>query len=692
MFVVSCITRWARLNSRPLLFVLLALLAINALPTRVIAADKPLTALLPLDTPGYISVDTQYLWNASAEVRKSEVVAETISDMELATGLSFNDDVFSWTGQVATSFGEGQSDGYYSMYNILDSFLTEFTRGKIYIHIRDQAAYEKKFPAVQAELEKITRQEWKSVEYKGITLRQAELNEPSYDYRQNNQIAATKKIQYATIDGWVVFTHDEAGMQEIIDVSKGEKPSLEKHPLFANTMKDLPQGNVGSFCVNGTGILELVKKNSEEGATIFSATDYDKTLLIGTVNNDKTGVNTNVVACSSSPKIQEELKQLRAETGVLSGKSLAHSPAGTFAVAMINDPESYIAFVEKRILESLTNAEAKDRVGEWFNEYADPRSILKRITGEFTLSAAYNDEKGFGFTLAGETKSAVSATNAMAAFQGFAEDDKEKITVENGVFKLLNSEYKDDKNYFNILLSGTTRKEWLLLSSHPDWITQHPAAPAMALPADMKDVSMAVFGNFDFLPSLLKRLAITDPGLAKGIQDTLDTMTMKPDKWAISFSIDADGGAERAKISFPNDWITNAATSAITVATRNQVSGKKQSEIYRIQSLANQLKQYAREHDDSFPIMESPEDLKALKMHDYYGNNYANAQGVPYLPNPSLSLKGLGDIVGDPTKIILLYDETTWPNGAHTVAYLDGTGTIITADKWEVAKEASGIP
>ncbi len=679
MFVVSRATHGWLFNPRVIVLAMLALLALNAF-----AADKPLSALLPLNTPGYVSLDTKYLWDNSKEIRKSEVVTETITDMELASGLSLNDDVFSWTGQIAVMGHQLSPQMGRIPFN-----------GDLLLQIRDQTVYEQKFPEVQAKLEKLSNQPWKTVEYKGVKMRQMEFMGSRYDYEQGTSVEYTEKIQVATVDGWLILTMNEVAMQNIIDVSKGEKPSLETHPLFEKTAKDLPKGNVVQLCINGTGILEVVKKNTEEGAKQFSATDYDKSFILGSVSNDANGLLFSMVACSSSLKIQEELKQLRADTGVLTSKSLAHSPDGTFAVAMLNNPDKYIAFVEKRILESLTDAGAKDAVGEWFAEYADPRSILKKITGEFTISAAYVDPKGFGFTAVGETKSAAIATMALTAFQGFAEDDKDKITVENGVIKLLNSEYED--NYIKFLLSATTRKDWLLLGSHPDWIAKQPAKPAIKMPTEIKDASIAIFGNFDPLPAYLKKLKEDSPDTVEAIQKTIDASPVKPDKWYMTISIDPDGKAERAQLSFPSDWPVQLAASAIAIQTSTQVSGKKQSEMYRIENLARALKYYIGNHDDTFPIMESPDDLKKLSLPDegYMRKDSAklrNSNGKPYLPNPSLSLKGMGDIEGDPAKIILLYDEDTWPNGAHTVAYLNGRADIIKADKWEEAKTLSGIP
>ncbi|MEI7832501.1 MAG: DUF3352 domain-containing protein, partial [bacterium] len=680
MFEVSCVTRGWRLNCLTTLFVLLALLAVNAFATRVNAADKPLTAVLPLTSPGFISVDTQYLWNSSAEIRKSEVVDETINDFNLATGLSLNDDIMSWTGQIAIASLD--YDEYYH-------FPESPTESLILIQIRDQAVYAAKFPTVQSKLEKMSGKEWKTVEYKGISMR--EMAEKQYNYR-GNEPDKYDKFQVATVDGWVVFSQGEAPMQNLIDVSKGEVPPLEQHPLFAKVVKDLPKGNVAQFCLNGDGILQSLKKHNEVLATRFSATDYDKTLLLGTISNDENGLATDVVACSSSLKIQEELKQLRADTGVVTGKSLPHLSEGTFAVGLISNPDKYVAYVEKRILESLTDAREKDAVGEQFADLADPRSILKRITGEMAVNATWDDEKGFGAALAGETKSSTNATMAYNALRAFAEDDKDKIVEENGMVKLLDGEEFNNK-YFKFLLSFTTRKEWFVLGTHPDLIAQKPAIQTVQLPAEVKDGnSIVFFGNFDLLPSFLKKLKANKEWGAEMYQKIYDATPVKPGKWYITFNIDPDGKAERARISFPSDWPVTVGTTAISNFTKSQVSSKKQDEMNKVGRIAYSILSYAREHDDTLPIMESPSDLKKIYKNRYSAYDLVNLKGEPYLPNPSLSLKGLGTIEGDPAKIIIVYDETAWPDGSHTVAYLNGQTELIPADKWAAAKKVSGIP
>ncbi len=473
MFVVSCVTRGWRLNCITTLFVLLSLLAGNTFATRVYAAEKSLAAMLPLNSPGYISVDTQYLWKSSTEIRKSEVIDELITDIKLATGLSINDDIISWTGQVAIA-----SLNYEQLYMIPERPSESLTL----IQIRDQALYAEKFPTVQAQLENISGQEWKTTEYRGVPIR--EMAVKRYTWRQD-ETETYDKYQVATVDSWVIFSQGVAPLQNIIDTSKDNKPTLEQHPLFAKATKDMPIGNVAQFCMNSDGILQIIKKNSEEAATRFSATDYDKTLLLGSVSNDANGLAANVVACSSSLKMQEGLKQLRTDTGVVTGKSLPHLSEGTFAVGLISNPDKYVAYVEKRILESLTDAGEKDAVGEQFTEIADPRSILKRVTGEMAVNAIWDEAKGFGFTAVGEMKSSTNATMAYNAFKGFAEDDNDKIVEENGLVKLLNSEYDD--NYLKFLLSLTTRKEWFLLGSRPELISKKPAIQTVQLPTEVKD-------------------------------------------------------------------------------------------------------------------------------------------------------------------------------------------------------------
>ena len=562
MFEVSCVTRGWRLNCLTTLFVMLSLLAGNMFATRVNAADKPLTAILSQNSTGFISVDTQYLWNSSAEIRKSDVVDETINDFNLATGLSLNDDIFSWTGQIAIA-----SLNYEETWHFPDRPMESL----ILIQIRDQAVYAAKFPTVQSKLEKISGQEWKTVDYKGLTLREMAVKP---DYNRGLEPEKDYKFQVATIDGWVVFSQGEAPMQNLIDISKGEKPSLELHPLFAKAVMDLPKGNVAQFCLNGDGILQIVKKHNEELATRFSATDYDKTLLLGTISNDENGLAADVVACSSSLKMQEELKQLRSDTGVVTGKSLPHLSEGTFAVGLISNPDKYVAFVEKRILESLTDARAKDQVGEQFADLADPRSILKRITGEMAVNATWDDEKGFGAAVAGETKSSTNATMAYNALRAFAEDDKDKIFEENGMVKLHDGEEFNNK-YFKFLLSFTTRREWFVLGTNPDLIAQKPAIQTVQLPAEVKDGnSIVFFGNFDLLPSFLKKLTANKEWGAEIYQKIYDAAPVKPGKWYITFNIDPDGKAERARISFPSDWPVTVGTTAISNFTKTQVSSK----------------------------------------------------------------------------------------------------------------------
>ncbi len=212
------------------------------------------------------------------------------------------------------------------------------------------------------------------------------------------------------------------------------------------------------------------------------------------------------------------------------------------------------------------------------------RAVLQRCPGELSITAAWREGQGFGVTVAAQAGTPDDAAAAAADLDSILEKRPTQVAEQDGLYTLPAT--KGGRALFSTLVCWTTRQQWLLAASHPDWVVQSSAKPTLALPGIANNTNPAALGNFSFVPqsaappsaalgnfsfvptaaappSALPAIANNAnlaafgnfsfvPSLAKamGGNDALLAMIAPMlGQWSLTMKIDDDGGAVRSRIS-----------------------------------------------------------------------------------------------------------------------------------------------
>ena len=656
------IRRW-HLSVIAIVIAMLALLGLRGYA----AQEASLYSFIPLDSPVTVSVDVPLLWQSTADFRNNPMVSNGLQAVEEGLGLSFETDVLPWVGQAAFTVTDVRPDG---------------PAWALFLQVRD-ADRMMGSARLEALLQKILqsgdRTKWLALDIKGVAVRRTEIA----------QGRSVLKVATATLDGWLVIAFGDGVIRKVIDARNGGIPSLETHPLFTRAMGGLPAGAVGQLCVNGQGILSQIQQRDADAGRQLKDSELGKFFLAGAMTYPGDILQFDTIYCTTSPKTQATLKQLRADVGTISGASLTQLPEGAFATFIIPNPDKWVGAVEQLILDSVGDANMRNEMEQGLSEFDGLRAVLKRCAGELGASVAWRDGKGFGVTIAGQTGAADDATAAAADFKDFLQKlQAPPVEQKDGLYTIPST--KGGGGVFSTLFCWTARKQWLLGASHPDWLAPQADKPALELPDFAKNANLAAVGNYEFLPSMMKSMGAGDDALA-----ILSLLKLDLGQWAYAMKIDEDGGAVRSRISggLPVIAVTAAVLFPVFAKAREKARQTTAS-LSNLQQLAIALLIYAQDHDERLPVMKTTADIKK-QLIEYLGGAdqllISPRTNEPYTPNPVVSGKSIGTFA-DPATMIVLYEKTPGSDGSRCAAFLDGHVQQISAADWEAVKRKAKIP
>ncbi len=622
------------------------------------APNKSLYSLIPLESPVTASVDVPWLWQSTTNFRRNDAVSNGLHAAEAALGLSFEHDVLPWAGQAAFAVTDVRQDG---------PAWALFLQIRAADHMLGSARVEALLQTMLGGRSSVT---WAAMDYKGVAIRHTEIH----------QGRSVVKIATATLDGWLIITFGDGVIRKVIDTRNGDTPSLETHPAFARAMGRLPAGAGGQFCINGHGMLAQLQQHDAGAARRLQDTELGKSFLAGALTYPGDNLQLDTIYCSLSPKTQATLKQLRADVGTVSGASLAQLPEGTFATLLISNPDKWVGAVQQLLLDAAGDADARNKIMQGFASIDGLRGVLKCCTGELGVGIAWRDGNGIGVSLAGQTGTTDNATAAAADFSSFLEKLHLQVEQQHSLYTLPVT--KGGGGIFHTLLCWTTRGQWLLAASHPTWITQPAATPSLVLPASANDVNLAAFGDFSFLPSLMKSMGADDTVLAK-------YAPMWRGQWAFAMKIDEDGGAVRSQISGSLPMLATTAAVLFPVMAKARDKARETASFNNLRQLAIATMIYEQDND-RLPVLKTEADI-AKQLNVLAPALISPRTQEPYTPNPFVFGKAPG-IIADPETMIIFYEKTAGPDGSRCAAFLDGHVVAIPASEWEAAKRRAKIP
>lgn len=645
------------------LLIAVALLALLA-PGGHAAPPAALSSFIPLDSPGAASIDVPWLWQSAAPFRQIPEIGKGVQAAQEAMGLSFEQDLLPWVGQMAVIITGVAPDG---------------SGCAICLQIRD-GDHMLESARVEAILRKMLpggdKAIWTAMDYKGVAIWRTEIP----------QGRSVLKVATATLDGWFVIAIGDGVIRKVIDTRKGDNPSLAQHPSFARAMDSLPADGVGMVYVNGQGILAQVQKGDADAALRLKDSELGKFFVAGVITAPENDLRFDAVYCTTAANTRAVLKQLNADAGRVTGAALTQLPGDAFATLLLPNPDKWVEAVKQLMLNAAPDDDARQALQQGMAEMDGVRAVLRQFTGELGAGAVWRENQGFGVTVAGQTDTPADATTAAAAIGAFLKLQHLPVAEKDGLYTIPATQ--NDAPTFPMLLCWRARRQWLVGASHPDWLAKPGDQPALVLPDSAKNASLVAFGDFSFLPTMMKSMHVGDDVLAM-----LSANKLMLGKWAIALKIDEDGGAVRCHITGGGLVFATAAAVLFPVFAKAREKARATTSISNLRQLAIALQMYAQDNNDKLPVMKTTADMKKY-LTAYLGSDQqfvSPRTGEAYLPNPGISGKALGAI-DHPDTMIAFYENTPGPDGTRAVAFLDGHVELVPADRWAEVKRQAKMP
>lgn len=199
-----------------------------------------------------------------------------------------------------------------------------------------------------------------------------------------------------------------------------------------------------------------------------------------------------------------------------------------------------------------------------------------------------------------------------------------------------------------------------------------------------KDAHLAAFGDFSFLPHLLKAF-----GADNDTRALFTAMKLDRAQWALTLKIDEDGGALRCHLTGAQPLLATAAALTFPAFARAGGKARETKSLSNLRQLALSAVMYAQEHDERLPAIKTTADItKLLSIPSVV--LVSPCTNEPYAFNYYFSGRSLGSIP-EPQIRIIFYEKNPGPDGMRCVAFLDGHVELVQSFAWEDVKRRSKL-
>jgi len=195
--------------------------------------------LIPENTFMVATLDTQTLWSELAPMFRQPPLDKALPEFAESTGINIEKDIFSWAGAVTifVRFGE-----------LLPS-------GAILVRISNKRAFATGWRKLLKVIEKGSDGKFKKKHYHGCLINTM----PIESFRSSEEgIPIPMNIELAQVRGYAVVGLGVGAVEEIVDVSRGEKPSIVRQKTFAVMQKELPSQPTVFFAEDTSQVADAV--------------------------------------------------------------------------------------------------------------------------------------------------------------------------------------------------------------------------------------------------------------------------------------------------------------------------------------------------------------------------------------------------------------------------------------------------
>lgn len=664
-----------------LAFVLLAGLALVASaradqPAPVATIDK----LLPADTAITVSAETAGLTEGLARLQAVPKVKTALESFEQTLGFSLAHDVLPWAGQLDFALLDMKADN---------------PRMLLLLEIRDPVAFQQALPLLQTQLERLSGRKWSDVSYEGIDLRYA-------------TTGGDLSVAWGQVGGWLAIGIGDGAIRKGIDAWMGKTPTLAENAAWAKCTAAFPPQGKLLWSLNGDALAKIIA-DSPTGKMFNAAALQGITMVASKVETADTA-RFDVTCAITSAERQQQLRALKAALTPVDGTASAQLPPGAFAAMFSSNPAKYADYYKQQWLSAFTTDPATKEQLEAGFAFAQPLlQILAACSGPSAAAACWTPEQGFGLALVNETPSAAQASTLVTLLSAFAKTiGHMSVTVTDGVSSL--PEKTGDNDGLRLQVCWTAKDAWIKCATAPAWLA---GSAGMQLPPESLGADGVFVANLRFLASLREqletRMLVDDmasigerspqmtPAHAGVLAITalrllgLDKMQM------VGYSRIADDGASThavLEVSHVQGMGSVLSMAPMAAAVLYPVFMHAREKARQTQSISN-LKQLdlaammdTQDNDEIYPMLKTTEDIKRLMPNEKVYTQPSSH--LPYLPNPALAGKPLGEFA-DPVNTITFYEQSPYADGGRCVAFLDGHVAYVSAKDWAGMKAKAGL-
>ncbi len=442
----------------------------------------PLEAMIPESAFAFTNGDARWMWDATDELREGPQIRAGLAEMEKELGVSLEEDVVPWAGQVAGA---------------MLSMDPKQPQSAFFIEVRNPIQYYATMTRMRTRMEREASRYWKGTGYNGVPLRY------SYLGSGKNRIP----VSTAWLKGWLVVGVGNGATKRVIDTWQDRKPSLADNSVWANALGQLPEQSVMRFGVN-TG---MMAQAGPAGMVAMStqALEMSRAVSAGGLTELDDGfrmVSSTIATAPASRRFYGALSTVPTVKEAV----LDRLPDGTFFTFAITDPGAWWDAYEP-MFSGILGADAKTREAQEFVDVAMARyepltDIIRRFEEGMALGLTYRPERGFGLTLVGDCGTMETARQSADELAGFVRKFDQEVTLsEDG------STYRiplpEGKAPIPFQPSWTVSGEYLVLGSHDTWLEAGTGAERIPLSDEARTAQVVSRGDFRFVEPALTQFA-----------------------------------------------------------------------------------------------------------------------------------------------------------------------------------------
>jgi len=490
--------------------------------------SPPLEALLPADTVAVASVDTPWWWRTSASLRRQPQVREAIAEAEKESGLSLENDVAPWVGQVGVA-----------------ALNSDPNHPQIVVcaQVRDYAAFARCLARLRSEATKGKNgAAWKEGSYRGVSVQGT-----------TTQSADGKglTIQGGFVRGWIVVGIGDGAEEKALDAWSGRAPSLAASPVWKKALALLPPNPV-FWSGADVGAAKYTGALASASAA-WADKPYAQNIAVSALADKGDGLEMDVVNCPKTDAGRAFWRKVKGNAQPVTGAALARLPDTTAVAVLINDPGGWWERARTQAEESMS-ADQRAQFQQTLAQAGPLQDSVRHFSGQFGAGAQWQAGRGFGLVTTAEADGAAAPQKAASDLTAWVQKQGSPIRQDGALARLTKSEDYTPSRGYCLCPCWQPQDQWLSGASHPDWLHAPSGHPALQFPAEAKEADFVALGNFRALPGVLHGQG----SLAGAGPDTLPAvrrLALENAQWTAWLAMDQNGDWQRVTVSLQHwNW------------------------------------------------------------------------------------------------------------------------------------------